>query len=152
MIREHPTAMRCKACGYDLRSLPEHRCPECGRRFDPDNPRTFLTKPVCGRRYLSLAVVGAVLVATPLIIAELADLDVLHLPPLLGLVLLLPLWMPTGFVVGWFVLRTSGRVMVDRLPWTEHHQAFVMAFLLSCFILIGGFGAVIFQLIARFLG
>ena len=24
----------CRACGYDLRGLPEARCPECGRRFD----------------------------------------------------------------------------------------------------------------------
>ena len=143
--------MRCKACGYDLRSLPEHRCPECGRRFDPDNPRTFLTKPVCGRRYLLLAVVGTVLVATPLIIAELADLDVLHLPPLLGLVLLLPLWMPTGFVVGWFVLRTSGRVMGDRLPWIEHRREFLAAFLLSLLLVAGFLGTIMFQLIVRLL-
>jgi hypothetical protein len=26
--------MRCLTCGYDLRGLPEPRCPECGRAFD----------------------------------------------------------------------------------------------------------------------
>lgn len=25
----------CQKCGYDLRGLPEPRCPECGRAFDP---------------------------------------------------------------------------------------------------------------------
>ena len=35
-----PKAMRCLDCGYDLRRLPENRCPECGRPFDPAEPRT----------------------------------------------------------------------------------------------------------------
>jgi len=25
----------CRGCGYDLRGLPEPRCPECGKSFDP---------------------------------------------------------------------------------------------------------------------
>jgi len=33
--------VRCLSCNYDLRNLPENRCPECGREFDPANPRTF---------------------------------------------------------------------------------------------------------------
>jgi hypothetical protein len=33
--------VRCLSCNYDLRDLPEHRCPECGRDFDPNDPRTF---------------------------------------------------------------------------------------------------------------
>jgi hypothetical protein len=30
--------MRCLTCNYDLRNLDEHRCPECGRAFDPNDP------------------------------------------------------------------------------------------------------------------
>jgi hypothetical protein len=26
----------CMNCGYPLGGLPDHRCPECGRRFDID--------------------------------------------------------------------------------------------------------------------
>lgn len=37
--------MRCKACNYSLWKLTEHRCPECGRAFDPANPKTFRGKP-----------------------------------------------------------------------------------------------------------
>jgi rRNA maturation protein Nop10 len=33
--------MRCKSCHYSLKNLTEHRCPECGREFDPNDPSTF---------------------------------------------------------------------------------------------------------------
>jgi hypothetical protein len=35
--------MHCLNCKYDLRKLAEHRCPECGRKFDPTNRRTYYT-------------------------------------------------------------------------------------------------------------
>lgn len=31
----------CLACGYSLRNLPTPTCPECGRPFDPADPRTI---------------------------------------------------------------------------------------------------------------
>jgi hypothetical protein len=40
--------MRCLSCKYDLRNLTaqsDHRCPECGRVFDPDDPRTWSKRP-----------------------------------------------------------------------------------------------------------
>ena len=33
--------MRCTTCHYSLTGLAEHRCPECGSAFDPDDPSTF---------------------------------------------------------------------------------------------------------------
>lgn len=33
--------MRCKNCHYSLANLTEHRCPECGNAFDPNDPTTF---------------------------------------------------------------------------------------------------------------
>jgi DNA-directed RNA polymerase subunit RPC12/RpoP len=38
--------VRCLSCNYDLKNLStggEHRCPECGRKFDPKIRRSFLT-------------------------------------------------------------------------------------------------------------
>ncbi|HET6251198.1 MAG TPA: hypothetical protein VFE47_26180 [Tepidisphaeraceae bacterium] len=35
----------CRQCFYDLRGLPENRCPECGLSFDPDRPETFSRSP-----------------------------------------------------------------------------------------------------------
>lgn len=34
--------MTCPACGYDLRTLSSGPCPECGREFDPADPRTYI--------------------------------------------------------------------------------------------------------------
>lgn len=31
--------LNCPLCGYDLRGLPENRCPECGHAFDPEELR-----------------------------------------------------------------------------------------------------------------
>ncbi|HYE19808.1 MAG TPA: hypothetical protein VEA69_15265 [Tepidisphaeraceae bacterium] len=35
----------CLDCFYDLRGLPEPRCPECGRRFDPARRGTVSRTP-----------------------------------------------------------------------------------------------------------
>ena len=152
MKGEHPTPMRCKACGYDLRSLPERRCPECGRRFDPGNPRTFLANPICGRGPLLRAIVGVILVATPLVLAYLADLGVLDLSEMDLLVLLGPAMMVTGFVIEYLVLRTSTAAIFGRLRWIEHRRAFVAAFLISLLVVVGGLGTLAFRLIARLVG
>src|SRR5262245_15180485 len=31
----------CQECGYSLFELAEHRCPECGRHFDPTDANTY---------------------------------------------------------------------------------------------------------------
>jgi hypothetical protein len=43
--------LRCLSCKYDLRNLSEHRCPECGREFDPNDVRTFKTASRSNRRF-----------------------------------------------------------------------------------------------------
>ena len=41
-VKAAPTEyIKCLSCGYILNFLPAHRCPECGRAFDPDNALTF---------------------------------------------------------------------------------------------------------------
>ncbi len=37
--------MWCRKCWYILDGLDRHRCPECGREFDPANLQTYRTKP-----------------------------------------------------------------------------------------------------------
>ncbi len=37
--------MYCKTCWYNLSHLSEHRCPECGKPFDPNNPRSYSPRP-----------------------------------------------------------------------------------------------------------
>jgi len=87
--------MRCLGCGYDLRGLPENRCPECGRAFDPDDSTTFLCSQVDGRKYLTMALLGLFGMVVPIPTAR-----------LLASVLL------PGQVLGWGVLGvfTAGLV------------------------------------------
>lgn len=40
-IGEVPDTASCLGCGYSLRGLPENVCPECGRGFVPDAPKTY---------------------------------------------------------------------------------------------------------------
>lgn len=48
--------MHCLDCGYDLRNLPEPRCPECGRRFDVFNHAAW--GPAGAHRYRTPAQVS----------------------------------------------------------------------------------------------
>jgi len=50
--------MYCRRCGYVLDGLSDHRCPECGRPFDPANRRTYRTTP---RRRWSWKIIGALI-------------------------------------------------------------------------------------------
>src|SRR5436190_23642408 len=43
-----PDSARCLQCDYLLRGLTEPRCPECGREFDPADPKTYATGPRIG--------------------------------------------------------------------------------------------------------
>ena len=45
--RQNPAgAMKyCLGCSYCLEGLTEHRCPECGRRFDPVDEDSFVVQP-----------------------------------------------------------------------------------------------------------
>jgi hypothetical protein len=47
-MAQEPTASAsifCRKCDYSLVGLSANRCPECGRPFDPADPRTFLSHP-----------------------------------------------------------------------------------------------------------
>lgn len=41
MVSNLPDDARCLNCGYRLHSLPENRCPECGKPFDPAVQSTY---------------------------------------------------------------------------------------------------------------
>ena len=88
----------CRGCGHPLAGLRSPICPECGRGFDPDDPRTTVDSPKPWRRTIAALVrpliVFNVLVAISVVVANGRGFD-----PLLGYliaiglspVLLLPL-------------------------------------------------------------
>ena len=60
--------MRCLGCKYNLRGLApaadgEHRCPECGREFDPNEPSEFEERKRLPRRLgILLAILAVALI------------------------------------------------------------------------------------------
>ena len=78
----------CLGCDYALDGLSEERCPECGRTFDHQDPRTFARDdgtgvPLrSGKRYLILSLVGLVLILSiwPVtsILNNMMRIDVVH--------------------------------------------------------------------------
>lgn len=58
----------CLGCGYALRDLPSRTCPECGRAFDPGNPRTMsLGHPLRPWQRWLLRPTGWPIIALPLL-------------------------------------------------------------------------------------
>ena len=68
-----PNAAVCAGCGYSLRGLPKPVCPECGRAFDPDDPRTLRIGPKAENK--SIVVVAMYLLTLVLSLAGWASMD-----------------------------------------------------------------------------
>ncbi len=50
----------CRTCDYSLQGLSELRCPECGRAFEPSDPRSYAARPWRVRRWRLGVKVGVV--------------------------------------------------------------------------------------------
>jgi len=124
---------RCLGCGYDLHGLPENRCPECGRPFDPEDPRTYYPLGLPGDAFAQAAIVGACLVvpaASLTLLQTVAEglpawlLTVAFLSGLAGVSIAIVMLGASG----WRLLRSSG------LP--EDQAALRKAFFISASVLI----------------
>jgi hypothetical protein len=143
-------SIRCLTCGYDLRGLPEPRCPECGRGFDPDDPATFATDEMAAQALLSAARLAAVyLLAPPVLIAIGLTLAFTgSLEPLTGLacgfgVLSVAFILP-GLVMAIGVLVRARRASRDAEA--KHQHLLIQAINLSA----GSLGIFLFIVLAMF--
>lgn len=63
--QDDPRHGYCRKCWYSLEGLQNRACPECGKAFDPDDPRSFRSMP--RRKYLmrrrAIVAVGVCLLA-----------------------------------------------------------------------------------------
>lgn len=74
--------MRCKSCDYSLENLPEHRCPECGRAFDPNDPQTWNMPGERQRKRARL--IGLIVLAALILFLIAAFIPVLQHYPVFG--------------------------------------------------------------------
>jgi hypothetical protein len=72
--------MRCLACRYDLRRLTVHRCPECGRAFDPNDPSTFSKSNGFTRRFWIVLLLIAVTIYLALFLGTFVKIRSERLP------------------------------------------------------------------------
>jgi hypothetical protein len=88
-------AKYCLGCGYIIDHLPEPRCPECGREFDPGDPLTFYLQPPGFRQRTIRRSLQAALILTLAILA-------------IGVTLLLRVETWHGLVILLFALAGAG--------------------------------------------
>lgn len=128
--------MRCRKCGYDLRGQEEDRCPECETEFRPDDPTTYLTTPVSGRRYIMHVVVGIILFVIPLLLVN--DDLVKAIPPTLRFVFIVsPIMMVGGLSLGGVAAYTSYKALSGRVPWISHRASFWFALIMGGIFYLG---------------
>jgi hypothetical protein len=133
-----PETMYCLSCGYDLRGLPENRCPECGRAFDPNKPTTYITRVESGRRYLLLASLGIIAVGLAFMVAWLADRCDTVLPFSEWWTLLGPLLLVAGLCLQFYVLVVS--IVAFRRPRaTREHSGCWLGALILSLLTVGAF-------------
>jgi hypothetical protein len=126
---------RCLGCDYILDHLPEPRCPECGRPFDPTDPATYWfvgqTERLPAVGWIILAVSAAALpVIAPFAVPPLSD----HAGDVVGRVLLIAaLPAQAAVFVRSVVAVVSTRRTRGRAVWYA-----IMGLSLLCLFVYGG--------------
>lgn len=137
--------MRCLDCGYDLRELSEYRCPECGRRYDPAKPETFLQQPARAQRLLMVAIASLPIILWPILAARFGWTR--HIP--IWLMPLGPVSIISGFAMSWEAARRSIQILRGRHPWVQHHwaalPAAIIGMAIACAFLCGTFGMLLYE-------
>jgi len=116
---------RCLDCGYILAGLPENRCPECGRGFDPHDSGTYLTRVRDGRPYFVAALIAAGVIAAPYTRFVFIDTPMI---PFLVLI---------SGAAQVFILARSATVLLGPRAAACYRYAFVGAISVSALSLVG---------------
>ncbi len=112
---ENVAPKQCRGCGYIIDHLTEPRCPECGRQFDPDDPRTYWisradTKRVIVRRLIKGAA-GIALTLVPILVLSTSTSG---MPDLLFE--LMWLWATVSLGAGFGFLSSACWAVIDESP------------------------------------
>jgi hypothetical protein len=140
-----PDHKRCLGCGYILDHLPEPRCPECGRGFDPKDDTTYFVGLRSGRSLLIWAILGAAVIAALLassLVQRLSRQDVVDMPSIGSMMtevcVLLSIWLGSGALEAYVLyasiraVRRSPHRLLARRAWFA--AAVISALSLCAFI------------------
>lgn len=100
--------MRCQSCHYSLVGLVENQCPECGRRFHRNDPRTFASADV--EQWFTKAAIrpiGNWLLALALLVFIGTTNELSNPGPSLTLSFFVMVWM---IILGWWCIRIVAAV------------------------------------------
>lgn len=129
------TPMHCLGCGYQLKHLPENRCPECGKPFDPDDDRTFAGKLIDARKYVWSAIGAGLATFTPLLVGWFNDQRPFGSPSIFGnldfLVVLGPIGIIGGLIVAASIAKASWNDMKKSYCERHRRRYLILAFVLS---------------------
>ncbi len=139
--------MHCLNCGYNLRGLPENRCPECGQPFNPDDSETYRSRPRSGSVLLWLSLLSVALFALPLAAAGLADAKVIRIPFFLSG--LGSAMMVCGLVLALVTTSRSVRVLRQPRGLLARRRAAIAALLISLVVFCAFAAALIMPAFSR---
>ena len=133
-----PERKRCLGCGYILDGLPEPRCPECGRGFDPKDDTTYFVGLRSGRSFLVCAIVAATVIAAVFVSSLFERLsrtgDVVNMPSskqvLWDLCAVIPAWLGSAAVEA-YVLYVSVRALRRSAHTLRAHREWIAAAVIS---------------------
>lgn len=121
-----PLNARCQGCGYLLRDLPEPRCPECGRTFDPAD-RSSMNLPQYRPR--SVRTFGGQMIAAAVCALCFAILGrTPNFPTSLWHFLVAIIW--AGMLLAWLNRRVNGNAPNRLQEGPENWRRVVKVFLL----------------------
>ena len=137
-----PNHKRCLGCGYILDGLPEPRCPECGREFNPLDPRTFAVPSAgSGKPLLIASIAGALALAAPLTVSVL-PVSIKWKGPLIGACC--PIF--GGLICSLIVIGRALDVLRRPALNLIHLRRARLALLISALATLAGFGLIAYSL------
>ncbi len=140
--------MRCRSCSYDLAHWADPRCPECGREIDPTDPRSYLSKPINGKRWLIISVIAFCGAASGPLVVWFSDRGWVPIGvPIFGVIVAFH----GGWITSFVVAKRVGTLLRRGPAWVEHPLALRGAFALAMIVVAAFVGGLFIRLIRLFI-